>query len=228
MDYHNKALVNQEYLKNDKTSVTKVFWTKAFRALKNIHSIGFIRCTEIDESSLDLHNCAIRPWIGGTECQATAAAVGDALFEIGIESLAEAEVSVHFLKITCAMTGHFGWENIKGWEKLDLSNLHTLDFNPWTQYLPCMSGRGKPSDFQCAIAARATDALTGVFKKCKDSLEIFTYGKKCPMVWPGAQAVSLSNLKKLSLKFGYLEPRNMQRVRGSSLPISILTSLSTI
>ena len=54
-------------------------------------------------------------------------------------------------------------------------------------------------------------------RKCKDRLAEFYYsGKRCPMIWPGAQVIPLSNLKSLSLSSGYIEARNSAHNSGLS------------
>ena len=233
-DYRNLALANQEYLGNRKSSFTRATLTDAFRVLKNIDSIIFLGFEATYHSFVysfvkqvpEPFKCSIQPYKGyenDERRRVIAAPVGDALFEIGIDSLAKTEVCVQSLKIKCAMTGHFGWKNITGWEKLDLSRLQTLKFDPWTTSQPSysISDRGT-SYYEDAIAVRASDAITEVMKKCKNSLEVFTYGRYSPMIWPGAQVIPLPNLKKLSLENGYLEPKNTQRVCIPELLVYIL------
>ena len=217
-------MANQEYLGNRQSSFTKATLTDVFRVLKNIDSIDFLGFEATYHLSvypfvkqvLEPFNCSIQPykgyWLDDERRRVVAAPVGDALFEIGIESLAQSEVYVQSLKINCAMAGYFGWENITGWEKLGLSRLQTLEFDPWITSELSWGDERKPSNYEDDIALRASDAITEIMKKCKNSLEIFTYGTYSPMIWPGAQVISLPNLKTLSLENGYLELKNTQRV----------------
>ena len=227
--YRNKALANQEYLRNHKSKFTRATWTDAFRLLNNMHSIRFLDFPNTRPSLIkhlpDPLRCTIQPpWcdISDAERRMIAAPLGDALFEIGIESLTESDVCVETLGINCPMTGLFGWENFTNWEKFDLSSLRDFEFDPLATSCPSYGADGGLPEDEIAIAARASDAISSVMKKCKDSLEIFKYRSYCPKIWPGDQVIPLPNLKELSIESGYLEPKNAQRVRISALLLSIL------
>ena len=220
-DYRIIALANQEYLENRKSGFTRETWTNVFWLLRNIKSIGFkdfhAAYAGFHNQTPDLNKRTIQSFAcfsTGEEHKTIAASIGDALFETGIESLAEADLCIQSLEIHCAMTGHFGWENITGWGKLDLSSLQHFHFDPWVTSYRCCGEDEEPSEGQDAIAIRASDAITSIMKKCKDRLAEFYYsGEFCPMIWPGAQVIPLSNLKSLSLEYGYIEAKNLQQVR---------------
>ena len=228
-EYQSIALANQEYLESHKSNFTRATWTDVFCELENVYIIEFIGFDATDagwpKQLPDPHKCAIQPFSHSDQDEqrrVIAAPVGDALFELGIESLAEAEVCLQSLHIDCAMTGHFGWENITGWEKLDLSSLQDFDFNPWASSYYCCGEDVEPPETHEVIAASAADAITNIMKKYKDSLESFTYGDRPPMIWPGTQVIELPNLKMLSLECGYIEAENLQRVRIETPLVFIL------
>lgn len=227
--YRNKALANQEYLRNQKSSFTRATWTNAFRLLNNMHSIRFLDFPNTRPSLIkhlpDPLRCTIQPpwyYMSDVVRRMNAAPLGDALFELGMDSLTESDVCVETLGISCPMTGLFGWENFTNWEKFDLSSLRDFEFDPLATSFPSYGADGGLPKGEIAIAARASDAISSVMKKCKDSLEIFKYGSYCPKIWPGDQVIPLPNLKELSIENGYLEPKNAHRVRISAPLLSIL------
>ncbi|KAL8792213.1 MAG: hypothetical protein Q9195_005169 [Heterodermia aff. obscurata] len=216
--YRNKALANQESLRNHKSSFTKATLADAFRKLKIIYSINFYSFersnTALAKQLIGPRKCAVQledHYMEEQRRRIIAGPVGDAVFEVGIESLAEADVCVQSLEIYCAMTDYFGWENIPSWAKLDLSSLQSLDFDPWVISDYSMGEfTGLPAA-EYAFAISASDAIANLMRKCKDSLETFKYGHNSPKTWPGALVIPLPNLKELSLVGGYLEPKNAQR-----------------
>ena len=232
-NYRVKALTNQEYLQGRKSSFTREVWTGAFRAFKDLYFVNFVdhqdTYNRLRKGLLDQSKCAIDLSYHNCEdekSRSAAAPVGDALFEIGIESLAEADVGICSLMIYCAMTSQSIWENITGWEKLDLCNLHSFVFSPWLSSHTSWDEDGtKLREGEGVRAVWAADAIAAVMKKSQDSLESFAYGPYASMVRPDTQVIPLPSLRELDMEEGMLQLENLGRVRLLAWPFFFLSML---
>ena len=211
--YRDDALAAKDLLLGDEL---RAAWTSTLRALPNVHNLRFMS-VDYDErggSHLPVQpGCIVRPHHHDRShrdetCRRVAAPVGDALFSAGIACLADANVKVQSLDVACAMTSPFGWDNLPGWEKLNLSQMQTFTFQPQVQSIgEDFNIFGRSED---VIAERAADAVAAVLKKCGNSLEKFRYDNSCPMQWPGDQVIRLPRLKHLSLDSGSIRPRHLR------------------
>ncbi len=211
-EFRNSALDSKDLLLGEGVEKRKKVWTSTLRALPNIHSVSF-RDYGLGTSDFSKdwpYTIRSHPHDRSHQeeiCQSSIAPVGDAIFAAGIASLAKAaNVKPQSLTVASAMTGHFGWEAIHGWDKLDLSKLRTFIFQPKVN--EDLNGSGGSE----AVAGRAADAVAAILKKGGPSIESFTYDSslRCPMQWPGEEVVQLPNLKFLKLNGGSIWPRNMK------------------
>lgn len=127
----------------------------------------------------------------------------DALFESAMESLARAQVPVHTLKIETPLS-EFKWERLPTWDRLDLSQLHALEFRS------SLEPHWESEAAQEAFYVRANAGIASIMKKCSTSLKEFCYTDG-PMCWPGKDVVPLPNLRTLDLTnlSGFICTRNI-------------------
>ena len=197
--YHDDALVAKNLLQGQNL---RVAWTKALRTLPRDPQLQFVTSGHKGSSY------SVRPHYhevghGDKTCESAVAPIGDALFAAAIACLADAGVKARTLNVRCAMTSHFQWEALPGWETCDFSRVRSFKFQPRVQE-ECFFGQR-----DTLITERAADAAAAVLKKCKDSLEVFHYANDCPTLWPGHEVIALPKLKHLSLGDGYIRPRNL-------------------
>ncbi|KAM5357154.1 hypothetical protein ACJZ2D_016560 [Fusarium nematophilum] len=128
-------------------------------------------------------------------CRSAAAIAGDSLFAMVISCLATSEVassgvSVRSITIKTEMTGKFAWDTIPGWEKLDLSSLEKIKFDP---FIPEDRNRWvKESVFNALPPLDAKEveqsgckALHALIDKSHSSLQHLSLDGRGPMTWPG-------------------------------------------
>lgn len=213
-EYHDDALAAQDVLLGNEL---RSAWTSTLQSLPHVHNLRFMSVAYNGRGGSHLPvqpDCIVRPHrhdqIHRDEtCRRVAAPAGDALFAAGITCLADANVKVDTLAVACAMTGLFEWDTLPGWEKLNLSQMHTFTFQPRVQSIGedlDVSGGRSETD----VAERAADAVAAVLDKCGNSLEKFRYENGCPMQWPGDRVIALPKLKHLSLDSGSIRPRHLK------------------
>ena len=213
--YHDDALIAKDLLQGEGL---RVAWTKTLRALPTDLRLRFVTF-EYDEYWSSQHlpvqpDCIIRPHRHeGTHheetCERATAPIGDALFAAAIACIGKAGVKARALDVECAMTGHFQWEALPGWEKCDFSRVQSFKFQPRVQKIP-----GNPNQWEqveTLITKQAADATAAVLKKCSNSIEEFHYeAYSCPMRWPGHEVIPLPKLKKLSFTGSYIRAGNVK------------------
>lgn len=190
-------------------------WTSVLQTLANVHSVCF--ATPKYEQSRGSHVVKYGDYIVRSpphnrthpdeSCRRVIAPVGDALFAAGIACLAEADVRVRDMKVSCAMTGEVGWETLAGWEDLDLSQMWRFEFHPKVQ---SFRDDLEITEGENATAAWAATAVATVLKKCGNELEEFSYDRSCNIQWPGNEIIGLPKLKYLSLDKGSIHPSNLR------------------
>ena len=215
--YHKDGLVAKDLLQGEDL---RAVWTTALRAIPNRLHLRFVtvkydasRCSRMPVQQ----NCIVRPYYHDIENEdktymGVTAPLSDALFAAAIACLAKADVKARKLTVACAVTGHFQWEALPGWEACDFSQVQSFKFLP--QASPISQDWIKLREGKDEIAERAADAIAAVLKKCNNSLEkLLLYQNNYPMQWPGDEVISLPKLKKLSYTSGtldYIRPRNLK------------------
>ena len=197
--YHDDALGSMDLMQGE---YLRLAWTKTLRTLPVDLQLQFVTSGH-NHSSYSKGPHYHEVGHGDETCESAIAPIGDALFAAAIACLAEAGVRARTLDVNCAITSHFQWEALPGWETCDFSRVRSFKFQPRVQER-CLFGQ-----LDTLITKRAADAAAAVLKKCKDSLEEFHYANECPTLWPGHEVISLPKLKKLSLGDGYIRPRNL-------------------
>ena len=201
-------------------------WTRALKTLPRARSFCF-SSSEKDEEWADSPppqpDCVVRSdphyCLRGSYWKALAV-VGDAVFATGIACLSKAGIEVEALKVACAMTTSFAWEDLPGWKSLNLTSMRRLKFEPqngseWSwggayyndsvdeHDLPHVN---TPNSYE-AVAQRANKAITSVMKKSARHLEYFRYRERDgPMQWPSEEVVTLPRLLCLEFIGGIINP----------------------
>ena len=215
--YHKDGLVAIDLLQGEGL---RAAWTTALCVIPNYLHLLFstvkydvLRCSYIPVQP----NCLVRQDYhdidhGRETYMGVTGLLSDALFAAAIACLANADVKVRKLTVACAMTGHFQWETLPGWEACDFSQVQSFKFLP--QDSPNKEDWVEVLEHEDVIAERAADAIAAILKKCNDSLEkLMLYQWACPMRWPGDEVIPLPKLKTLwfpSGNRGYIRPRNLK------------------
>jgi hypothetical protein len=121
------------------------------------------------------------------------APVGDIVFEAGINCLAAANKVVRRLDIRHTTRGDFQWDRFSSWDDLDLTQLHSLAFEP--NVLADTEGPGREQEIELA----ASRVLSATLDKCRTSLERLKFRAETSgwgIVWPSVhdRVVSLPSL----------------------------------
>ena len=167
-------------------------WTEALQSLQSVVAVKFY---SIDFDPPRCDQQAVFPDIVKTHrhhgsrkggiSSLTDGTIGDAVFAAAIGCLSQAKVRIKDLKVDCALTEHFGWEDLPGWNDLGISRLQAFHFSP---KVTTMSQMGLP---------QAADAIDAVLRRCSGSLETFTHRAHCVAPWPTDKVIKLPNLQLL-------------------------------
>lgn len=181
-------------------------WTEVLQSLQSVVSVKFY---SIDFDHPRCQQQAVYPDIVKTHrhhgsrkggiSSLTDGIIGDAVFAAAISCLSQAKVRIKDLKVDCAMTEHFGWEDLPGWNDLGISQLQAFHFSPKVNTISQM---GLPE---------AADAIDAVLRRCTGSLETFTHRAHCVAPWPTDKLIKLPNLRRLSVERGPLHSDNLKR-----------------
>lgn len=185
-------------------------WTAQLKAFSNCHDFSFPLPPEIRDpvASSDANIAyttikllAYHHIVFSEQCRRLFAPVGDLVFAAAVYSLAGADSQVLRLNIEFPLHGFtFDWERLPGWSRLDLSQMHTLHFDP---------EMGEHA-YKELIDNLVNNGLAAVFKKCGETLLSFTH-RKGSMRWPGEETVALPSIERIVLGDGRIRPQNFFR-----------------
>ena len=187
-------------------------WTTVLRALTHVHK------WHISTILKEPYNCRwplglmlvvahpVRGHGRRYQCHTYDEDLGDAVFAAATRSLSEANVRPHELVAGHVTTGHFGWETLPGWQRLDLSHLQSFCFQPVASFYNENQGE---LEWEESISPRAANAIAAVLRKCSKSLQELTCKGDCPLQWPGSEIISLPALRSLIFERVYIRPRNL-------------------
>ena len=217
-----------------RSDALRAAWTHVLQTLRHARSFSF-SSSEWDEERGDYlplqPDCVVEPHPhyslhDDEPCGKALAVVGDAVFAAGIACLSDAGVEVEALRVACVMTTSFGWEDLPGWESLNLSSMRRFKFQPrngrdypsgrarYSESVSDNSG-GQYDDDKCAnkvVAQRANKAIASAMKKSASHLEYFEYdGGDSLFQWPGEEVIPLARLLRLKLDGGEIEATNFQK-----------------
>ena len=189
-------------------------WTNALRALPHVHTWRV--ATRSKEARFPIRVFDQRPnsmkppgYHGGKyECHTYDEDLGDALFAAATRSLSEASLRPHEFIVDCVMSGHFGWETLRGWQQLDLSHLQSFHFQPAVSFY---NEDFNEIEWEGNISPRAANAIAAVLRKCKNCLQELRCQGDCPLQWPGSETINLPELRCLVLQGCRVRPLNLGR-----------------
>ncbi|KAF2431818.1 hypothetical protein EJ08DRAFT_648517, partial [Tothia fuscella] len=207
-EYHTRALEFELFMEGP--DLLKA-WTHALKALSGIHTVRFKCLEQVSRSSwgdmVDRHSETRLyhedPHLKETEYQRLAAPVGKLVFENGVAALAGAGNTIRQLDIHHASLGSLDVKSILNWEKLDLTQMHTLIFRPYI-FDPQRDRTTGQLRIPAVLIDEANEDLNALLKKGSQNLRTFTHHGQIedrPMAWPdcGAEGFPLPKLQQLKL-----------------------------